>query len=272
MNYIDVIELVYSARHIAKNATLRDNVSEKGSQDFVTAIDLEISEFIKNGIKEIAPNSAFVTEEEQAHSTSNDRFILDPIDGTTNLIHKYNLSSISLAHFKDGQIVFGVVFNPFTDEMWFSVKDNGSYFYSTKFGLSRLKKIGLNNYKENRLSVSANTPDRAILEFGAGSTDKLNSAKTFELAHKIFHECGDLRRMCSTAIAICYIASGKIDGYFERKIKAWDYSAASLILEEAGGKLSEWSGKKLSFNEPSTIIAGNKDVYEYLLNIVKSYC
>ena len=180
MNYIDVIELVYEARHIAKNATLKNSVNEKGSQDFVTAIDLEISEFIKLGLKKIAPNSAFVTEEEQEHSTANDRFILDPIDGTTNLIRNYNLSSISLAHYKNGQVVFGVVFNPFTNEMWFSTKGNGSYFYSTQFGLYNLKKVGIENYRKNRLQVSSNAPRNAILEFGAGSTDKTNSEKTIK--------------------------------------------------------------------------------------------
>lgn len=270
INYNEVINLVYNARKIALNKSLQQQTNQKEGFDYVTQVDFGISDFIKQGLKKIAPNSAFVTEEEQTHSQSTDRFILDPIDGTTNLIRNFNLSSISLAHYCDGEIKFGVVFNPFTQEMWFALKNHGAHYFSTKFGIKKLLKTGVENYTENQIFVSINNFDTAIFEFGANVSAKEYAKETFDTAREIFSECGDLRRMCSTALALCYIAQGSLDGYFERKIKAWDYSAGSLILTEAGGKLSEWSGKPLSFNEPSTIIAGNEKVYDYLLNKFKN--
>lgn len=270
INYNEVIKLVFEARKIALNKNLKENSEQKEGFDYVTQVDYGISDFIKQGLKLIAPNSAFVTEEEQTHSQSTNRFILDPIDGTTNLIRNFNLSSISLAHYCDGEIKFGVVFNPFTQEMWFALKNCGAHYFSTKFGIEKLLKKGIENYCENQIFVSNNNFNTAIFEFGANVSAKEYAKETFDKACEIFAECGDLRRMCSTALALCYIAQGSLDGYFERKIKAWDYSAGSLILTEAGGELSQWSGKSLSFNEPSTIIAGNKKVYEYLLNKFKN--
>lgn len=264
MDYNKVISLVYDARKIALNSALKNNIKSKSSFDFVTEVDFQISDFIKKGLSKIAPKSSFVTEEESEHKFSNDRFILDPIDGTTNLIRETNLSTISLAHFKDGEIVFGVVFNPFSKQMWFALKGKGAYYYSTTKGINDLISIGIENYSNNKLSVTQNECKKAIVEFGAGASHKEFVDDTFKLGKQVFIDCGDFRRICSTALSLCYIASGKIDGYFDRKIKVWDYSAGSLILQEAGGILSQWNGDKLTFNEDCSIIAGNKNVYTYL--------
>ena len=270
MDFNAIVKLVYDARFIAKNQSFRKSIGMKGEADFVTAVDTGISEFIKKGLKEIAPNVAFVTEEESEHVNSGERFVLDPIDGTTNLVRGYNQCSISLGYYADGEVKFGVVYSPFSNEMFLGVKGKGSFFYNAKYGVNRLLKIGVENYNKNRLSVSALSHKEAIVEFGAGSTHKSNADEIFGVAKKVFKECMDLRRICSSALALCYIASGRIDGYFEKRLKVWDYCAASLILEEAGGKLSQWSGEKLPFNDPSTIVAGNPDVYEYLLGILKT--
>ena len=84
----------------------------------------------------------------------------------------------------------------------------------------------------------------------------------------MFTHCLDLRRICSSALAICFIAAGRINGYFEKVIKPWDYAAASLILEEAGGSLCDWPGAPLPFDRPSGIIAGRPKTYEYLKSVL----
>jgi myo-inositol-1(or 4)-monophosphatase len=269
MNYNAIVKLVYDARKIALNAKLRKDFSMKGEADYVTAVDTAISEFIKNGLKEIAPDYAFVTEEESEHVTAGKRFILDPIDGTTNLVRGYNQCSISLACYCGDEVKFGVVYSPFSGETFFAVKGKGAHFYNARNGVNRLLKIGVENYTADRLAVSKNLRQDAIVEFGAGSTNKIVAEESFRLGEEIFKNCMDLRRICSSALSLCYIAAGRIDGYFERKLKVWDYAAAALILEEAGGALSQWNGERLPFTEPSTIVAGNVDTYAYLLKILK---
>ena len=113
MDYAKVIELVKKAGSFVFDKSLRGDVHMKGAADFVTAVDLKISEFMKKELAILTPEIGFMSEEEKGEIAKK-RWILDPIDGTTNLIRNYNLSSISLAHYKDGQVVFGVVFNPFT--------------------------------------------------------------------------------------------------------------------------------------------------------------
>ena len=268
MDYNAIVKIVYDARKIALDKNLRANVEKKGDCDFVTAVDMGISEFIKTGLKKIAPSVAFVTEEEKNSINSGDRFILDPIDGTTNLTRNYNQSSISLAHYAEKEVKFGVVFNPFTEEMFFAIKGKGAHFYNTRFGVNALILKGIENYQKDQLKVSSLTRKDAIVEFGAGSTNKGVADESFALAKEVFKNCLDIRRICSSALALCYIAAGKIEGYFERSIKPWDCAAASLILTEAGGKISAWANE-LSFSEPSSVVAGNEDTYNYLLGLVK---
>ena len=269
MDYNAIVKLVYGARKIATDRKLSADVSLKGDADFVTAVDMNISAYIKRGLQEIAPRVAFVTEEESEHISVGERFVLDPIDGTTNLMRGYNVSSISLGYYVDDEVRFGVVYNPFSHQLFFAVKGKGAHFYDARFGINRLLKIGVENYEKDRLAVSSLPHEQAIVEFGAGSTNKAVANESFAIAKEVFENCMDLRRICSTALTICYIASGWIDGYFERKIKVWDYCAGSLILEEAGGKISQWNGEKLPFTQPSTIVAGNVDTHAYLLRVLQ---
>lgn len=269
MNFNDVVKLVYDAREIATDALLKAEVQNKSEDDFVTAVDFAISDFIKRGLKKIAPQVAFVTEEESEHCSVGKRFVLDPIDGTTNLIRGSKQVSISLGYYADTQVEFGVVFNPFYGEMFLAVRGNGAYYYDATNGIDELLKIGVQNYRNNKMSVSDVPYNRAIIEFGANVSNKQLADKNFAIAKRIFTECLDIRRNCSSALAICYIADGRLDGYFERALKVWDYCAASLILEEAGGKLSQWDGTPLPYTNPSTIVVGNPATYDYLRKILQ---
>lgn len=245
MDYSKVQELVLNTKSIVSGYNHKD-YKLKGKADFVTDIDLSISSYLKEELYKIAPQTGFFSEEESG-SIHNDCWILDPIDGTTNLVYGYNMSSVSLAHYKDGDILFGIVYNPFSGEIFTAKKGEGAY---------------LNG--EKRLSVSSRPHSDAIIEFGAGSTHKDEADKTFRLACDIFKECIDIRRICSTALSLCFIADGRIDGYFEKVLKPWDIAAGSLIIEEAGGMLSDYSGRPLSFAQPTSVIAGNKQVHAYL--------
>lgn len=250
MDYTKIIEIVKSAKKFVLRDDLSHEVRMKGEADFVTGVDLSISEYIKEKLHEIAPEIGFMSEEEEPGKLAPRRWILDPVDGTTNLVFDYRMSSISLGLCDGGKSVFGVVYNPYTDEIFTAVRGEGAY---------------LNG---KRLSVVDREPHNSLVEFGAGSTRKHEADEAFRIGKEVFMHCLDLRRICSSALAICFIAAGRSNGYFEKVIKPWDYAAASLILEEAGGSLCDWTGAPLPFDRPSGIIAGSPKTYEYLKSVL----
>jgi len=250
IDYDFVIESVKMTKSIVKEHSLLKDIQMKGEADFVTAIDIAISNFLKRRLYEKYPYIGFFSEEEDGELTD-PCWILDPIDGTTNLVYGYNMSSVSLGLYSDKEIIFGVVYNPFTEECYTAKKNEGSY---------------LNG---KRLSVSERELSNSIIEFGAGSTRKNEADEAFAIAKDIFKQCIDIRRICSSALNFCYIAEGRIDGYFEKKLKPWDYAAGSLILKEAGGEITNYKGEDLSMDVPSTVIASNGIIHQALQDIIQ---
>lgn len=125
MNYKSVESLVLDTKKIILDKTTL-SVSIKAKNDFVTDIDIAISDFLKTKLKEIDPTVGFFSEEEEGNLQDN-CWILDPIDGTTNLIYGYNLSSVSLGHYLDGEVVYGIVYNPFTEEIFTAERGKGAF-------------------------------------------------------------------------------------------------------------------------------------------------
>lgn len=268
MNYNEVVSLVYQARKIVFEKQKLQHVENKNPYDFVTEVDTGISDFLKKELAKRFSDVGFMTEEETEHTLYSKSFIVDPIDGTTNLIYGYRMSSISLAYAENGQVVFGVVLNPFSSELFFAIKDRGSYLFDASNGIDDLLKLGVENYTQNRLSVSKRPMEKALVEFGASSSHKAMTDETFARGGRVFKNCLDLRRTCSTAIAICYIAAGRLDGYFEKIIKPWDYAAGILILAEAGGQSSDWDKNPLPLDREGTIVCSNSVIHDSLIALL----
>lgn len=268
MNYDKIISLVYEAGKLAFVENLDAKIKNDNPNDFVTAVDTAISDFLKEALYKECPDVGFVTEEENDHDYKQKSFILDPIDGTTNLIYDYKMSSVSLAYQEGGDVKFGVVYNPFSKEIFFAIEGRGAHLYKADNGLDELLSIGVENYTQGKLSASSRPIDRSIIEFGATVSNKSIADQTFDRAKRVFKACVDLRRTCSTALAISYIAAGRLDGYFEISIKPWDYAAAILILAEAGGTSCNWQGERLPLDKNGSIIACNKVIRDDLLKLV----
>lgn len=252
MNYNKVIELVLEAKKFITS----DHINEfkmKGDNDFVTIVDTNISDFLKGELNALYPEIGFFSEEEDG-KLSGDCWILDPIDGTTNLVYGYNMSSVSLARYVEGEgVVFGVVYQPFTNEIFTAIKGEGAYYNHTKL-----------------MKVSDRQPNKAIVEFGAGSTRKENADENFAIASKLFKKIADFRRICSTALVLSFIADGRIDGYFEKIIKPWDIAAGSLFIEEAGGKITDYFGNPIDFANPkTTVVVSNGIAHDTILETIK---
>lgn len=250
MDYNVVTELVIQASNYIFDEKLKKTVSMKGEADFLTAVDLSISNFLKAKLFEIAPQVSFMSEEEE-NGYSDNRWILDPIDGTTNLVYGYPMSSVSLAYMEKNEVIFGVVYNPYTKELFTAEKGKGANL----------------NGKPIPVVLNRELKD-CLIEFGAGSTNKHYAELSFSIAKKAFLNCLDLRRVCSTALAICYVAAGRLNGYFEWKIKPWDYAAAALILEECGGISTDWEGHRLQYDHSTSFICGTQKAYEFISKII----
>lgn len=253
MDYQKVIELVKEAGKIVFDKELKNSVSMKGDADFVTAVDFKISNFLKEKLATLAPETGFMSEEEESEILP-ERWILDPIDGTTNLVYNYNASSVSLAHCKNGKILFGVVYNPFNGDTFTAERGKGAFLNG-----ERLSTVVDRELKD------------CIIEFGAGSTKKQYADTVFDIAKTVFKECLDLRRICSSALAICYVAAGRLNGYFEQTLKPWDYAAATLLLEECGAECSDWNGNAVRYDKPSSFICGSPKAMRFLYETVKKY-
>ena len=253
MDYRAIIELVKQAGQFVFDPSLKTDVSMKGAADFVTAVDLKISTFVKEQLRVLTPDIGFMSEEEETELTEQ-RWILDPIDGTTNLVYDYNFSSVSLAYFDGAHVDFGVIFNPFNGDLFVAKRGHGVWLNGEKL----------------KPAVDRELKD-CLIEFGAGSTKKQFADESFGIAKEVFLHCLDLRRVCSSALAIAYVAAGKINGYFERSIKPWDYAAATLMLEECGAKCCDWNGDPIQFERPSGYICGTPKAFDLLLHTVQSY-
>lgn len=250
MNYEPVIALVKEAGKFVFDKELKKDVSMKGDADFVTAVDLKISDFLKRELAKLTPEIGFMSEEEKSELKDR-RWILDPIDGTTNLVYNYNMSSVSLAYFNNGVIEFGVVYNPFNGDTFIAERGKGAFL----------------NGELLPKAVDRDLKD-CLIEFGSGSTKKQFADTSFGVAKRVFLECLDIRRICSSAIAIAYVGAGKLNGYFEKSLKPWDYAAASLILEECGAKCCDWNGNAIQFDKASSFVCGTEKALEFLLRCI----
>ncbi len=252
MNYNKILRLVKSTRNIIFNCDKLD-VNLKGRLDFVTNIDIAVSNYLKLGLKKLAPEVDFFCEEEKG-ALSDNCWILDPIDGTTNLVYDYRMSAVSLAHYENGEVLFGAIYNPFSDELFSAVKEKGAF------------------YNENqKITASTREMKDALVEFGINCANKAGADKNFKIAKEIFENCVDIRRVSSAALDLCYISIGRLDGYFESVLKPWDIAAGSLILTEAGGVITDYYGNAVKFSKPTSVIAGNPKVQPKLIEIVKKY-
>ncbi len=231
----------------------RYGVSAKpGVANFVTEYDVAVQNFIITELKKMIPECEFMAEEKENDESvfsAEHGFILDPIDGTTNFIRDLKSSSISLAYLKQGDIHSAVIYLPYTKEFFYAEKEKGAYLNGEK------------------ISVSNRVMDDGILAFGTAPYYRDFADKTFNLASLVFKKCADVRRSGSAAIDLAYLAAGKTDMFFELRLSPWDYAAGILLIEEAGGIISDMQGNPLQLSKPSSVIASNSKIYSEYLKI-----
>ncbi|MBQ1212391.1 MAG: inositol monophosphatase [Clostridia bacterium] len=246
-----LIELVREAGKILLGDG-RTHVSEKGYADFVTEADMAVQAFLIKELRERYPEADVMSEESDVIPNKNGPvFIIDPVDGTTNLIRRLNQSCVALGLVFEGKPVIGVVYNPFNNEMYWAERGCGAF---------------LNG---RRLSVSANADIRQSLAvIGTSPYRRDNADENMRMIKKMFDTCLDIRRFGSAALDICAVADGRYELFCESDLKPWDYCAGSIILTEAGGKLTDWKGDAPDYFRNLNIAATNGAVHDALTELV----
>ena len=245
----DIMEAVKSAgRGLLSAHDVESHMKVKpGDANFATVWDLETQRVLCSRLHEIIPEAGFLAEEDADGARSyKDRgasFIVDPIDGTTNFIHGLSHSAVSVAAAENGSVVFGCVYNPYLDEM----------FYASAGGGARMRKNGA----DAPISVSRREMRDALCAFGTTPYERRYADATFALAKRMFLSCREVRREGSAALDICYVAAGRYDVYFEMKLSPWDFAAAYLILNEAGGAFSRLDGSPVDAFSAGSALATN---------------
>ncbi len=230
-------------------------VTEKGAADYVTNVDVAVQKYLKEALGNEFPDIALIAEEKEnlGLDPDNSYWILDPIDGTTNLIRDYHLSAVSLGLYENGEITFGVVYNPFTEELFYGAKGEGAYLNGAPIQVSNQPE-----FKD------------AVVSFGSSPYEKNRAKELFPIFYNIFMNCADFRRTGSAALDICYVACGRQHAYLEQNLKPWDYSGASIILREAGGTITDWGNKELPYLANSDILACVPQFREILLKLINA--
>jgi myo-inositol-1(or 4)-monophosphatase len=250
----EVEKVVRNAGNIIQDKELYKKYMKKsGECNFVTEVDIAVQEYIVKELGRILPNSNIIAEESPLNQYLLDKptWILDPVDGTTNLMHQYNHSAVSLALEMDGNPIMGMIFNPYSDEMFIGIVGKGAY---------------LNN---ERIHVSSTSSLKdSLIAFGTNPYDRSKAETTFSIVSNVFMKSQEVRRTGSAALDIAYVACGRMDGYFELQLQIWDYAAGITIIQEAGGKITNWRGKQPSLIRPGSIIATNELIHEELIQMM----
>lgn len=217
---------------------------KSGVTDLVTEYDKGIQKELAVGLKKILPEAKFIGEEGSSDELTDDgyAFIVDPIDGTTNFIKDYHHSAISVALLKGKEVVAGVVYNPYLDEIFYAIKGHGAFCNG------------------KRISVSSQPLSNGLVLFGSSPYDKNLFEKTIKILSEYFFKALDIRRSGSAALDLCSVACGRAELYFELQVSPWDFAAGKLLVEEAGGVVTALDGAPLSFDGKTSILAKNNNI------------
>jgi myo-inositol-1(or 4)-monophosphatase len=230
--------------------------TDKGDKNIVTEADFASEEFIVNQIKTYYPRHAILAEEAGAvlvegGATSEYRWVIDPLDGTTNFSHGYPCFCVSIGLEKiGGEVVLGAVYDPTRDEMFAAERGRGATL----------------NDRQIRVSTVENL-DRSLLVTGF-PYDVRKRDRFVELFGRFVLNAQAVRRDGSAAIDLAYVACGRFEGFWEEGLSAWDTAAGTLLVEEAGGRVSHYDGSKFDIHRPQ-MLASNGILHESMLKILQ---
>lgn len=248
------------ARDAALNAgrLLKENIhgtreiTYKGDINLVTEMDMRSERAVVETLRASFPGHGIIAEEEtNIQNDSGFTWIIDPLDGTTNYAHGYPCFCVSIALEHEGEVVLGVVYDPMRDELFSAQKGQGASL----------------NGKPVRVSL-VDTLITSLLATGFPYDRKVSEKNNMDYFHDLLMASQEVRRDGSAALDLCSVACGRFDGYWELKLKSWDVAAGSLIVREAGGMVSDFTGSGSGIHDEE-ILASNGRIHGAMLEILR---
>jgi myo-inositol-1(or 4)-monophosphatase len=223
-------------------------VSLKGAIDLVTETDKQVEDFLIDQVRSMYPGDTIVAEESGGNAGEGGAWFIDPIDGTTNFAHGFPIFSVSIAYQRDGEMKLGVVQNPVMDELYSAERGQGAWLNDEPIHCTATEEL------RQALLVTGFPYDRF--------TNPNNNLKQF---NQLALKAQGMRRFGSAALDLCYVAAGRVDGYWEMQLFPWDLAAGWLIAQEAGAKVTRTDGVEDLLASPYSILAANPALHEKIL-------
>lgn len=255
MNYKTVcdktIDLVKVVGDFIRKERAQLRIESKGKNDFVTHVDKASEEKLVKGLAEIIPYSGFIAEEGTIEEGDEKyKWIIDPIDGTTNFIHGAPPYCISVALQEDNKLVLGVIYEISADECFYACEGTAAFLNGEKIQVSDASKV-----QDALIATGFPYSDFGRLEAFMKSMDYL------------FHHSHGVRRLGSAAADLAYVACGRYDAFYEYHLKPWDVAAGAYIVKKAGGKLADFKGGE-DYIYGQEVIASNPNIFNELCKVI----
>lgn len=246
--------IVRKAGQIISSADSFRVEQKEGHANFVTSIDEEVQRYLINELQALLPGSCVIGEEqENAPLTEAPTWVIDPLDGTTNFIHNYRFSSISVALLKNRVPVVGVVYQPYTQELFYAEKGNGAFL------------------NDQPIHVSQIPMEQALIGFGTSPYNTELAEKSMTAALHFLQHAADVRRGGSAALDLAYVAAGRQEVYFELILRPWDYAAGSLLVQEAGGCFDMPLLSEPDYGQSTAILAASPECMQTAAEWLKPF-
>ena len=242
-----------AARHLARDfgEVEQLQVSKKGPADFVTEADRKTEKILFEELSKARPGYGFVMEEQGIHEGADKthRWIIDPLDGTTNFLHGLAQFAISIALERDGQLVAGLIFDPVKNELFMAEKGQGAWLDDRRLRVSGRREL-----------------TSALLSTGIPFAGRPGHEQFIKELSAITPHIAGIRRFGAAALDLAYLAAGRYDGFWERNLNAWDIAAGIVLVREAGGLVEDLDGGR-NVVESGNILAANQDLMPQLTKI-----
>ena len=229
-------------------------VSIKGPGDYVSASDKKVEKILIDELQKARPNYSILSEEiGEINNDESFKWIIDPIDGTSNFLHGIPHFAISIGLEHDKEIICGIIYDPIKDEMFVAEKGNGAYV----------------NNKRMRVSSRSKLKDCIIFTGGPRQSSKDKELSFVEYKNFTSIVQTPIRKMGSASLDIAYVAAGRCDGFWQRNLNYWDYAAGIILVKESGGFVTDFNGKN-RYIENKTILVTNSKIDKEMIEVLNS--
>lgn len=252
-----VIEISIETGKFLKDERLSIDASEiemkSGKNDLVSRADKEAERRFVKFLRKVLPEAGYIAEEGTGERAEKYNWIIDPLDGTTNYLFGIPCYCTSVALWKEGEILLGVIYDPERDECFSAAKGLGAFLNG--------KPMKVSDQKEMRL---------ALMATGFPYDSKGRQMEYLKILAEVNANSRGIRRLGAAAVDMAYVACGRLDGFYEYGLNAWDVAAGALIIEEAGGKVSDFYGKD-NYLFGSTLVCDNGLIHDEIVSLVKGW-